>query len=69
MVKRPVIIQDGDKIVMELAVLWDHRVPWMCEFAIKLHERHYLMISRNKFDAIIRKAEEAGLLVFDYTQF
>lgn len=69
MVERSVIIKDGDKTVRELVVLWDHRMPCMCQFAIKLHERHYLMISRDKFNRIIRNAETAGLMVFDYTDF
>lgn len=70
MTKRPVIITDCNGVVLkELVVFWDHRIPWLCQFGIKLHEGHYLMISRERFNAIIRKAEENGLWVFDYTTF
>ena len=70
MTKRPIIITNDNGVVLkELVVFWDHRIPWLCQFGIKLHERHYLMISRERFNRIIQFAEANGFLVFDYRTF
>lgn len=70
MTERPIIITDDNGIVVkELAVFWDHRIPWLCQYAIKLHEHHYLMISREQFNRTIWTARENGFMVFDYRDF
>jgi hypothetical protein len=70
MIERSIIITDGNlNTVKELVVIWDHRISWLCQFGIKLGERHYLMISRDRFNRIIQAAEANGLLVFDYRTF
>lgn len=70
MTERSIIITDSNlNPVKELVVIWDHRIPWLCQFAIKLGERHYLMIYRERFNRIIQFAEANGFLVFDYTTF
>lgn len=70
MTERPVIIADDNgTVVKELAVFWDHRIPWLVQFAIKLGKRHYLMISRERFNRIIWTARENGFMVFDYRDF
>lgn len=70
MIEGLIRIADGNlTVIKELAVLWDHRTPFLLQFAIKLGERHYLMISRERFNRIIQTAEANGLLVFDYTTF
>ena len=70
MTERSIIITDSNlNPVKELVVIWDHRIPWMCQFAIKLGERHYLMISRERFNKIIWTARENGFIVFDFTTF
>lgn len=70
MEERSVIIQDehGNR-VKELVVLWNHRIPWMCQFAIKKADRVYLIISHDEFNKIISTAEANGLYVFDFTDF
>lgn len=67
--KSIIITDDNLNTVKELAVFWDHRIPWLVQYAIKLHEHHYLMISREKFNRIIWTARENGFLVFDYRDF
>ena len=70
MTEDSIIIRNKDgNLVRELVVLWNPRIPWMVQYAIKLHTRHYLMISREKFNRIINTARENGFLVFDYTNF
>ena len=63
------IVDDNGTMVKELAVIWDYRIPWLVQFAIKLSERHYLMISRERFNRIIWTARENGFMVFDYRDF
>jgi hypothetical protein len=67
MEERSVIIMNGDVVVKHLAVLVNRY--HLVQYAIKLGERHYLIISRDKFHKIIRTARENGFLVFDYTDF
>lgn len=70
MTERSIIITDDNlNTVKELVAIWDHRIPWLCQYAIKLGERHYLMISRERFNRIIWTAEANGFLVFDYRTF
>jgi hypothetical protein len=63
------IADDNLTVIKELVVIWDHRIPWLVQFAIKLGERHYLMISRERFNRTIWTARENGFLVFDYRDF
>ena len=63
------IVDDNGIVVKELAVFWGHRIPWLVQFAIKLGEGHYLMISRKRFNRTIWTARKNGFMVFDYRDF
>ena len=62
----PVIIQNGDEVIKELAVLHNRTFT---QFAIKKGNNSYLMISRERFQSIINDATEKGYDVYDYTDF
>lgn len=61
-----VTIQDGGKVIKELALFWNGHSS---RYGIKIGHNHYRMITRKRFYEIINDAREKGYDVYDYTDF
>ncbi len=62
----PIIIQNGDEIIHEITVT---EFRGKCAYAIKVGKAHYRVISKEKFNAIMKEAEANGYYIFDYGTF